>query len=248
MQSVQNFEIYCAGKFINTAKTLRVSNPYNGSLVAETSLAGEPELEIAITAAIQMAGELERMPSYKRYSILMQISDYLHELRQQLGELITLESGKPIRYALAEVDRSVQTFAVAAEESRRLPSEYFSIDWTPAGTGKEGFVKYFPIGLVAGISPFNFPLNLAVHKIAPAIAAGCPIDPSIRGSILVHPPKLFVSGHSHILKVKYDKTLGMLHINPGAAGVYGFHKVRTMVRFVIDNGEFKDLEVIELAG
>ncbi len=105
----------------------------------------------------------------------MQISDYLHELRQQLGELITLESGKPIRYALAEVDRSVQTFAVAAEECRRLPSEYFSIDWTPAGTGKEGFVKYFPIGLVAGISPFNFPLNLAVHKIAPAIAAGCPI-------------------------------------------------------------------------
>lgn len=73
-------------------------------------------------------------------------------------------------------------------------------------------------------------------------------DPSIQGSLLVHPPKLFISGHSHILKVKYDKTLGMLHINPGAAGLSGFHKVRTMVRFAIDNGEFKDLEVIELAG
>lgn len=73
-------------------------------------------------------------------------------------------------------------------------------------------------------------------------------DPSIRGSILVHPPKLFISGHSHILKVKYDKTLGTLHINPGAAGIYGFHKVRTMVRFVVDEGTFKDLEVIELAG
>lgn len=73
-------------------------------------------------------------------------------------------------------------------------------------------------------------------------------DPSIAGSLLVHPPKLFVSGHSHILKVKYDKTLGMLHINPGAAGMSGFHKVRTMVRFVIDNGMFKDLEVVELAG
>ena len=72
-------------------------------------------------------------------------------------------------------------------------------------------------------------------------------DPSISGSILVRPPKLFISGHSHILKVKFDKTLGMLHINPGAAGKSGFHKVRTMVRFVIDNGEFKDLEVIELA-
>lgn len=73
-------------------------------------------------------------------------------------------------------------------------------------------------------------------------------DPSIRGNILVHPPKLFVSGHSHILKVMYDKTLGVLHINPGAAGKYGFHQVRTMVRFAIDNGMFKDLEVIELAG
>lgn len=73
-------------------------------------------------------------------------------------------------------------------------------------------------------------------------------DPSIQGSLLIHPPKLFISGHSHILKVKYDKTLDMLHINPGAAGTSGFHQVRTMVRVVIDNGEFKDLEVIELAG
>ena len=73
-------------------------------------------------------------------------------------------------------------------------------------------------------------------------------DPSIIGSLMARPPKLFISGHSHILKVKYDKTLDMLHINPGAAGMSGFHKVRTMVRFVIENGAFKDLEVIELAG
>lgn len=73
-------------------------------------------------------------------------------------------------------------------------------------------------------------------------------DPSIAGSLLVRPPKLFISGHSHILKVKYDKTLDMLHINPGAAGLSGFHKVRTMVRFIVDEGNFKDLEVIELAG
>ena len=72
-------------------------------------------------------------------------------------------------------------------------------------------------------------------------------DPSIKGSILVRPPKLFISGHSHILKVKYDKTLDVLHINPGAAGIQGFHKVRTMVRFAVDGGTFKDLEVIELA-
>ena len=72
-------------------------------------------------------------------------------------------------------------------------------------------------------------------------------DPSIAGSLLARPPKLFVSGHSHILKVKYDKTLGLLHINPGAAGRQGFHTVRTLVRFCIDQGQFSDLEVIELA-
>ena len=73
-------------------------------------------------------------------------------------------------------------------------------------------------------------------------------DPSIRGSLLVKPPQLFISGHSHILKVQYDKTLRMLHINPGAAGISGFHKVRTLVRFAVDQGSFSDLEVIELAG
>ena len=72
-------------------------------------------------------------------------------------------------------------------------------------------------------------------------------DKSIRAHLFVHPPKLFISGHSHILRVRFDKTLGLLHINPGAAGNYGFHTVRTLVRFSIDHGEFKDLEVIELA-
>jgi glyceraldehyde-3-phosphate dehydrogenase (NADP+) len=78
-------------------------------------------------------------------------------------------------YALGEIDRSSQTFLIAAEESKRLPREYIGLDWTPGGKDKEGSVKYFPVGLVAGISPFNFPMNLAAHKIAPAIAAGCPI-------------------------------------------------------------------------
>lgn len=72
-------------------------------------------------------------------------------------------------------------------------------------------------------------------------------DPSIRNTLLINPPKLFISGHSHILKVKYDDCLGLLHINPGAAGTYGFHKVRTLVRFEIDGGKFQNLEVIELA-
>ncbi len=171
----KTFEIYCAGHFIATPEILAVKNPYDGSLVATTYLAGFAELEEAVTAAANVAEELRKTPSFRRYDILKEISEALLAQKQQFAELITLESGKPIRYALGEVDRSIQTFAVAAEESRRLPKEYMSIDWTPAGAGKEGFVKYFPVGIVAGIAPFNFPLNLAVHKIAPAIAAGCPI-------------------------------------------------------------------------
>ena len=175
MSPNQIFEIYCAGKFITTSAKHRVTNPYDRSEVATTFLAGDTEFEQAINAAEKVSEELKNNPSHFRYNVLKQISEELFSLRQQFAELITLESGKPIRYALAEVDRSIQTYTVAAEESKRLPSEYFSIDWTLAGAGKEGLVKYFPIGIVAGIAPFNFPLNLAVHKIAPAIAAGCPI-------------------------------------------------------------------------
>jgi len=171
----QKFDIYCAGKFISTGNPLDVLNPFDGSLVAKTCLAGNEELELALNGAAAVAQQLADCPSYVKYNILMQISNELKALREQFAEVIMLESGKPVRYALAEVDRSIQTFIVAAEESKRLPSESLSIDWTAAGIGKEGFVKYFPVGIVGGIAPFNFPLNLAVHKIAPAIAAGCPI-------------------------------------------------------------------------
>lgn len=175
MFSNQTFKIYCAGEFVSTSRQLAVSNPFSRTTIANTFLAGEPEFEKAIQSAIKVQEELAGSASFVRYAILKQISDELFLLRQQFAELITFESGKPIRYALAEVDRSIQTFIVAAEESKRLPKEYMSIDWTQAGTGKEGILKYFAIGIVAGISPFNFPLNLAVHKIAPAIASGCPI-------------------------------------------------------------------------
>jgi glyceraldehyde-3-phosphate dehydrogenase (NADP+) len=118
---------------------------------------------------------METMPSYQKQEILSGIASKLQSEREHLASILAQEAGKPIKYALGEVDRAIQTFLVAAEESKRLPSEYLSLDWTPTGEGKEGLVKYFPVGIVSGISPFNFPLNLAVHKIAPAIAAGCPI-------------------------------------------------------------------------
>ncbi|NTW23312.1 MAG: aldehyde dehydrogenase family protein [Lentimicrobium sp.] len=168
-------DIYLAGKFIKTDRALKVTNPYNGITVDTTWLAGLPELESAVISAQKASRLLQEMPSFKRYDALMHIRKRLLERREEFGQMIMLESGKPIRYALGEVDRSIQTFTVAAEESKRIPREYISLDWTPSGEKKEGLVRYFPVGIVAGIAPFNFPLNLAVHKIAPAIAAGCPV-------------------------------------------------------------------------
>lgn len=168
-------EIFVAGRFLKTGKELDVINPFNGTIVNTTFLAGDSELETAISAAVSVKPALLDFPSFKRYETLMHIRARLSERREEFGQTLMLESGKPIRYALAEIDRSIQTFTIAAEESKRIPREYISLDWTPSGEKKEGLVKYFPAGIVAGIAPFNFPLNLAVHKIAPAIAVGCPV-------------------------------------------------------------------------
>lgn len=160
---------------MTTSKELPVTNPYDVQAFSKTWQADKQVLENAIKAAEAVRDEMATLPTYERYNALAYLSRMMKEHRQELGELLAMESGKPIRYALGEIDRASQTFLTAAEEAKRLPGEVISLDWTEPGKGKEGIVKYFPIGLVAGISPFNFPMNLAVHKIAPAIAAGCPI-------------------------------------------------------------------------
>ncbi|GIV44561.1 MAG: hypothetical protein KatS3mg035_1684 [Bacteroidia bacterium] len=169
------FPIYLAGEFVTSEQKIDVTNPYDNSLIAQTWLASTNQINQAIDKAMAVKSLLAELPSYKRYEILMFIASEIKKQKEEFALLLSREAGKPLKYALAEIDRSIQTFTVAAEESKRLPKEYISLDWTPTGTRKEGLVKYFPIGLVAGITPFNFPLNLAVHKIAPAIAAGCPI-------------------------------------------------------------------------
>ena len=172
---MKEFELYIGGKFLKTSTELEVQNPYNEEVFAKTYLAGKDELELAISAAQKVEKTMRDLPSYERYEILMQIAQGLKDQIDEISQILSDESGKPMRYAKGEILRSIQTFTVAAEESKRLPGEVMSLDWTPAGKGKQGVVRYFPVGLVAGISPFNFPMNLAVHKIAPAIASGCPI-------------------------------------------------------------------------
>ncbi|MCK5536408.1 MAG: aldehyde dehydrogenase family protein, partial [Bacteroidales bacterium] len=161
------YDIYVGGKFKKTKIPLLVNNPFTHKNFAQTWQAGTTELNEAIEAALAAENEMKNLPTFKKFEILRQISDELRANNEYLAGILAQESGKPMRYALGEIERAAQTFLIAAEESKRLPREYVSMDWTAPGIGKEGLIKYFPIGLVAGIAPFNFPLNLAVHKIAP---------------------------------------------------------------------------------
>ncbi len=169
---MSNYKIYIAGEFVSTKKILKVYSPFNNNLIAQTYLAGKTELDIAISKADKVKEEMKNLSSYSKYKILNNIAFGIKKDRERLAKILSLEAGKPYKYALGEIDRAIQVFIIAAEESKRLPKEYFSLDWTPAGDKKEAYVKYFPVGIIAGIAPFNFPLNLAVHKIAPALASG----------------------------------------------------------------------------
>lgn len=171
----KNYKIYLGGKFVETENKFSIHNPFNNEVIATSYIAGVLELEAAIEKGLQAEKAMKNLPSHKKYKILMQIVAELRANKQYLAEILSQEAAKPLRYALGEIERATQTFSIAAEEAKRLPKEYVSLDWTPAGQGKEGIIKHFPIGLIAGIAPFNFPLNLAVHKIAPAIASGNPI-------------------------------------------------------------------------
>jgi acyl-CoA reductase-like NAD-dependent aldehyde dehydrogenase len=116
---------------------------------------------------------MKQLPRLKRYEILMQIAHELKQERSRLAELLALEACKPIKYALGEIERGISNlYRCKPKKVNVLPSEYLSIDWTAAGLGKELLFVIFPLGIIAGIVPFNFPLNLAAHKIAPAIASG----------------------------------------------------------------------------
>ncbi len=172
---MKEYKIYAAGEFVTTDSALPVYNPFNNEQIAQTYLADAAILEKAIIGAQSVEKELQNMPSFVKYEILMQIAESIKSRKEELASILAQEAAKPMKFAMAEILRAVSAFIAAAEESKRLPMEYIRLDWEPTGKGREGLVKYFPIGLTAGISPFNFPMNLAVHKIAPAIAAGCPI-------------------------------------------------------------------------
>jgi glyceraldehyde-3-phosphate dehydrogenase (NADP+) len=169
------FGLVLGGKTASTGAAFEVRSPYDNSLVAIVHRAGPREIEQAISDATAAFDETRRLPSWKRAKVLETISGTIAAQRDELATAIALEAGKPIRTARAEVDRAVFTFKTAAEESKRIHGEIVALDWLPGLEGREAHVRRVPLGPVAGITPYNFPINLVAHKEAPALAAGDPV-------------------------------------------------------------------------
>src|SRR6187200_925062 len=168
--------IYLAGRWVDSPDVLEVSNPADPANPAgATYNATEEQYEQAVQAAVAAFEETRRLPAYERGRILREISAGIKARREEIGRLLSLEAGKPIRDALVEVDRATMTFRLGAEEAERITGELIPLDLMPASKDRVGITRRFPIGPIAAISPFNFPLNLAAHKLAPAIASGNPI-------------------------------------------------------------------------
>ena len=166
---------YVAGRPEDGTETLDVTSPYDGSLVGRTGFASPEQVERAVAAAAAVAPVAAALPAHVRASALDHVVRRLTERADELAHTITAENGKPIKWARGEVNRAISTFRWAAEEARRFSGEVQRLDTDATATGRIAFVKRVPKGPILGISPFNFPLNLVAHKVAPAIAVGAPI-------------------------------------------------------------------------
>ena len=161
------------GEWIETGEWLEVRSPYSGEVVARVASAGADEARRAIDAA-QRAME-EPLPAHKRAEILSRVAGYLGRRHDEVARTISDEAGKPMKAARLEATRAMSTYTFSAVEARKLAGDVVPMDASQSGEGKFAYTLRRPVGVVGAISPFNFPLNLVAHKIAPALAAGCAV-------------------------------------------------------------------------
>ncbi|WP_189105589.1 aldehyde dehydrogenase family protein [Streptomyces camponoticapitis] len=167
---------WLAGRQATGEETLDVTSPWDGRLVGKVAVPTEAQVEEAVAAAYAVRDEFAATPAHVRAAALDHVSRRLVERTEEIARLISAENGKPMKWARGEVGRAVSVFRFAAEESRRFNGgEAQRLDTDAGGTGRLALTRRFPRGVVLGIAPFNFPLNLCAHKIAPAIAVGAPI-------------------------------------------------------------------------
>jgi acyl-CoA reductase-like NAD-dependent aldehyde dehydrogenase len=170
----KTFPYYLAGEAVFANTDLKVTDKYSGEVAYEVPLATPDVLDQAIAAAVDATDAMRKMTVYERQAVLEHCIKRFTERQDELAEALCIEAGKPINDAKGEVGRLIDTFKIAAEETPRMLGETLPLDISPRAKGYRGMTQRVPIGPCAFISPFNFPLNLAAHKVAPAIAAGCP--------------------------------------------------------------------------
>src|ERR1700723_2439235 len=161
------------GRWVEGGDAVEVRSPFNGSVVGRVTQGRREHANAAIAASVKAFGTTRRLPAFERQRVLRRVAQAMAERREEFSRTLAQEAGKPIKLARTEVDRAVFIFNVAAEEATRIYGEYLPLDWQESTAGRWGIVRRFPLGPIAGITPFNFPLNLVAHKVAPAIAAGC---------------------------------------------------------------------------
>ena len=166
---------YLQGKWLEEGTPVEIRAPYDGTPLALVFQGTRHHAEKAISAAVGAFGTMRKLPAFERQRVLRSIAQFIIGRKEEFARTLAQEAGKPLRAARTEVERAIFTFTIGAEETTRIPGEYLSLDWQQFTSGRWGIVKRFPAGPVVGITPFNFPLNLVAHKVAPAIAAGCPI-------------------------------------------------------------------------
>src|SRR5690554_6828983 len=170
----EEYPYYLANRPEQPNTKLDVYNKYSGELATRVALADETSINRAIEAAEAARRPMADMPPYERQAILNHCVQRFREREEELAMALCIEAGKPIKDSRGEVERLIDTFRVAAEESVRFNGEVQNLEISARAKGYHGMFKRFPIGVCSFISPFNFPLNLTAHKIAPALAVGCP--------------------------------------------------------------------------
>ena len=167
-------KIYIAGEWMESSNPLPVVNPYDGKTFTQTYLADSSQIETALSRAEASFSQTRRLASYQRAEICEKVARKINDLAEEFAKLIVLEAGKPLTDARREVGRGAAVFTDAAAETRRLGGDLLPMDLMPGSEGRFGLYRRFPLGPIFAVTPFNFPLNLVAHKVAPAIASGCP--------------------------------------------------------------------------
>jgi glyceraldehyde-3-phosphate dehydrogenase (NADP+) len=170
---MREYPFWVSGKWKQSGHKEEIRNPYNGEVVGVLHTATKNHLAEAIESAEKAFLESRNLPRYRRAEILSSIASQIRQRKDEMTQLIVSEAGKPWQYAAGEVERAISTFAIASEEAKRLSGEAIPMDWTPSGEGYFAVSRRVPVGPIAAISPFNFPINLVAHKVAPCLAAGC---------------------------------------------------------------------------